>query len=235
MDVAMEHNPGEVERPVPIRVGRNDKQQLMLHLGSFFSQWLPEKLLVPSPDLTGEALDEWYADRARWRWTVHRYLKGGAVQLICPQCAGRVKTSGKTRNLNVIPSKNPVPYLAIDDKYCCEGLVTVPVEKLDSYQRIPEGTPAWIKGYKGRRNTSENKNSMVGDKGAFSVGWCRVFNRVAITLGALAKVIAHNVAEAIRFRRTQKQHPNPIPATEPSDTPPSEPHSTSNDSPRAPP
>ena len=235
MDVVMEYNPGEIERPVPIDVGRDDKQQLMRHLGSFFSPWLPEKLLVPSPDLTGEGFEEWCVDRSPWRWTVHRYLKGGAVQLICPQCAGRVKTSAKTYKPDVIPSKNPVPYLAIDDEYCCEGLVTVPVEKLDSYQRIPPGTPAWKKSYKGRRNNSENKNSMLGKKGNFAVEWCRVFNQVAFALGALAKVIAHNLAEASRFRRTQPQRPKPILETEPSDTPPSEPHSTSNDSPRAPP
>ena len=237
MDVVMDYNPGEVERPVPVYVGRNDKQQLMRHLGSFFSPWLPEKLLVPSPDLTGEAFEDWCVDRSPWRWTVHRYLKGGAVQLICPQCAGRVKTSAKTRTSNLIPTKSPVPYLAIDDKYeyCCEGLVTVPVEKLDSYQRIPSGTPAWTKSYKGRRNNSETKNSMIGDKGNFAVGWCRVFNQIAITLGALAKVIARNLAEAIRFSRNQPQHEKTIPETEPSDTPPNEVPSTPAESPRGPP
>ncbi len=155
------------------------------------------------------------------------------MQLICPQCAGRGKTSAKTRNPNVIPTKNPVPSLAIDDEYCCEGLVTVPVEKLDSYQRIPPGTPAWRKGYKGRRNTSETKNSMIGDKGNFAVGWYRVFNRVAMTLGVLAKVIAHNLAEAIRFRRAQ--HPTPINETGPSDTFTGVTHHTPDESPRAPP
>ncbi len=237
IDVVMDYNPGEIDRPVPVYVGRNDQQQLMRHLGSLFSPWLPEKLLVPPPDLTGEKLEDWYAKRSRWRWTVHRYLAGGAVQLICPQCAGRVKTSAKTRNPNITPTKGPVPYLDIDDEYehCCEGLVTVSVDKLDSYQRIPPKTPAWTKGYKGRRNTSETKNSMVGDKGAFAVGWCRVFNQIAVTLGALAKVIAHNLAEAIRFRRNKPKHEKTITETEPSDTPPSEAPSTPAESPRGPP
>ena len=141
MDVVMDYNPGEIERPVPVNVGRNDRQQLMRHLGSFFSTWLPEELLVPSPDLTGEAFEEWCVDRFPWRWTVHRYLKDGAVQLICPQCAGRVKTSAKTRNTNLIPSKNPVPYLAIDDEYCCEGLVTVPVENSTATNASPRAPP----------------------------------------------------------------------------------------------
>ena len=51
---------------------------------------------------------------------------------------------------------------------------------------------------------------MLGKKGNFAVEWCRVFNRVAFALGALAKVIAHNLAEASRFRRTQPQRPKPI-------------------------
>ncbi|MDE0352056.1 MAG: hypothetical protein OXM57_05155 [bacterium] len=233
IDVVMEYNSGEIDRPVPVTVGRNNKQQLMRHLGSFFSAWLPEELLVPPAKLTGKKLEEWYANRARWRWTVNRYLKGGAVQLICPQCAGRVKTSAKTRNPKKTPAKGPV--LAIDDEYCCEGLVTVPVDKLDSYQRIPPNTRAWRKSYKDRRNNSETKNSTVGDKGNFAIGWCRVFNKVAITLGALAKVIAHNLSIAARHRRDRTQHEEPITDTEPSDTPPSEAPSTPAETPRGPP
>ena len=166
-----------------------------------------------APGPTGEAFEDWCVDRSPWRWTVHRYLAGGAVQLICPQCAGRVKTSAKTYKPDVIPSKNPVPYLAIDDEYeyCCDGLVTVPVDKLDSWQRIPSARPRGEKSYKGRRNNSETKNSMVGDKGAFAVGWCRVFNRVAITLGALAKVIAHNLAEASGSAETNHNTKRPSP------------------------
>ena len=113
--------------------------------------------------------------------------------------------------------------------------MTVPVDKLDSYQRIPPKTPAWKKGYHGRRNNSETKNSMVGDKGNFALGWCRVFNKVAITLGALAKVIAHNLSVAARLRINRAQHETTITETEPSDTPPNEVPSTPAESPRGPP
>ena len=30
---------------------------------------------------------------------------------------------------------------------------------------------------------------MLGDKGNFALGWCRIFNQVAFTIGALVKVI----------------------------------------------
>ena len=76
IDVVMDYNSGEIDRPIPVEVGRNGKQQLMRHLGSFFSAWLPERLLVPPAKLTGKKLEKWYANRARWRWTVHKYLKG---------------------------------------------------------------------------------------------------------------------------------------------------------------
>jgi len=234
INVVMDYNPKELETAKTVDVGRNGKQQLFLHAGQFFPPWLTDDLLVESEGLTGDKLDKWYADRACWRWTVHRYLDDGSVQLICPQCAGRVKTSAKTRNPSP-PKKKPLPSLHIDDEYCCDGTVTVPVDQLDSFQRIPPKTPAWTDSYKGRRNTSENKNSMHGGKGNFALEWCRVFNMMAFTLGSLMKVIKHNLEEATRFLRNQPQHPKPITETEPSDPPHDETQPTSDESPRAPP
>ena len=66
------------------------------------------------------------------------------------------------------------------------GISVVFVEKLDAYQRLPYGTPAHKKSHR-RRNHSENKISMLSDRGNFALGWCRVFNRMAFTLGTLAK------------------------------------------------
>ncbi len=234
INVVMDYNPLELRAAKTVDVGRNGKQQLFLQAGSFFPPWLPDDLLVPPADLTGDKLDKWYANRACWRWTVHKYLDDGSVQLVCPQCAGRVKTSAKTRNPSP-PKKQAVPFLNIDDEYCCNGTVTVPVDKLDSFQRIPAKTTAWKKSYQGRRNTSENKNSMLGSKGNFALEWCRVFNMMAFTLGALVKVIAHNLEEASRFLRNQPKRPKPVTETERSDPPRDDTQPTSDESPRAPP
>ena len=141
INTVMDYNPGEIPKPKSIKAGRNGKQQLFLHLGSFFPPWLPESLQARPQGLTGTKLEEWYTDRALWRWTVHKYLKNGGVQLVCPQCAGRVKTSAKTRNPNATPNKNPVPSLAIDDEYCCEGKTSVPVKKLDGSKASPPKPP----------------------------------------------------------------------------------------------
>ena len=234
INVVMDYNSTELKTAKTVDAGRDGKQQLFLQGGSLFPPWLPDELLVPPKGLTGDKLDKWYADRACWRWTVHKYLDDGSAQFMCPQCAGRVKTSAKTFNPSP-PKKHPVPYRRIDDEYCCNGTVTVPVDILDSFQRIPPKTPAWKKSYHGRRNTSENKNSMLGDKGNFAVGWCRVFNMMAFTIGALMKVLRHNLAEAIRFLRNQPQHSKPVPEVEPSDPPRDETQSTPDESPRAPP
>ena len=235
INTVMDYNPGEIPKPKSIKAGRNDKQQLLLHLGSFFPPWLPESLQAPPQGLTDKKLEEWYTDRALWRWTVHKYLKNGGVQLVCPQCAGRVKTSAKTRNPSATPNKDPLPFLRIDDEYCCEGKISVPVNKLDGYQSIPSKTPAWKRSYKARRNNSENKNSMLGDKANFALGWCRVFNQFAFTIGALVKVIIHNLAETIRFRKTQPKHTTPVTGTETPDTPSDETPPPTGESPRAPP
>ena len=126
---------------------------------------------------------------------------------MCPQCAGRITTSAKTwKNRNRPTKANlDVPYVGnIDDEYCCRGTVTIPVDKLDTYQDIPYGTPAWQK-----RLRAETTNSMLKDKGGLKAGWCRAFGLAAHTIGALALAIAHNVKETIGIERTQTEKPAP--------------------------
>ena len=81
-----------------------------------------------------------------------------------------MRTSAKTRKLRR-PRKRPVPYIPIDDEYCCEGLVTIPVEDLDTYQQLPFGTPAW-KTRSSHRLQIENVNGMLKNKGGLEDGWC---------------------------------------------------------------
>ncbi|MCQ3805007.1 MAG: transposase [Acidimicrobiia bacterium] len=169
---------------------------------------MPEHRHIPPADTKPEDVTKWYANRALWRWTRNRKLVEGGGQFGCSQCAGRVTTNAKTRNSDTIPNE-AAPYVPIDDeKQCCHGMVSVPVDLLDSYQDIPFGTPAWKRSY-GRRNPSEKTISMLKDKGGLKAGWCRSFGLAAHTIGVLALAIAHNVKETIGIERTRTDKPVP--------------------------
>ena len=104
-----------------------------------------------------------------------------------------------------MPAKT-APFLPIENEQCCHGMVSIGVDKLDAYQDIPFGTPAWKRSY-GRRNPSEKTISMIKDKGGLTPGWCRSFGLAAHTIGALALAIAHNLKQTFRVERTQTQKP----------------------------
>ena len=132
-------------------------------------------------------------------------LDCGGGQFLCSQCAGRVTTKAKTRNNGVIPSKT-APFLPIEDKYCCGGMVSIGVDKLDAYQDIPFGTPAHDKSY-GRRNPIEKTISMIKDKGGLKPGWCRSFGLAAHTIGVLALAIAHNLKQPSELSEPKQKNP----------------------------
>ena len=90
-------------------------------------------------------------------------------------------------------------------------MVSITADKLDAYQDIAYGTPAWKQSY-GRRNPSEKTFSMIKDKGGLKPGWCRSFGLAAHTLGALALAIAHNLKQTLRVERTQTKKPRRRPA-----------------------
>ena len=188
VNVTMDYTTTEINNPKPIRVGRNEEQQLLNSTGTLFPPWLPEYRQIPPEDSTPEKLTKWYTDRALWRWTRNRKLAGGGGQFFCSQCAGRVTTTAKTHNPEATPS-NTAPHIPIEDKYCCGGMVSIGVEMLDAFQEITYGTPAHDKSY-GRRNPSEKTFSMIKDKGGLKLGWCRSFGLAAHTIGALALTIA---------------------------------------------
>ncbi len=82
--------------------------------------------------------------------------------------------------------------------------MTIPVDKLDTYQRIPWGTPVWLARYV-RRNQIENVNGMIKDRHGLQDGWCRVLNQTGNTLGLLFLAIAHNLRERKRYEHRQQQ------------------------------
>lgn len=204
-----------------------NRQTLRLNCGTFFPEWLEEKWHVPPPHLTGKDLEQWFVDRAKYRWVPIGKGKNGAIRFRCPQCSGMVMTSAKTwRHRHRRATPNPdIPYVGpIEDEYCCWGTVTIPVEELDTYQQIPFGTPAWKKSY-ARRVQIENLNGIAKDKGGLKNGWCRALGLAAHNLGLLALLAAHNLRQALKHQHRQHpeeengQQPPPTPTVAPPSTP----------------
>ena len=83
--------------------------------------------------------------------------------------------------------------------------ITIPVEKLDTYQHIPFGTPAWKKRYGGRMQI-ENLNSLVKNDRGLKDGWCRALRQAAHNFGLLALLIAHNLRQPNNFDNDDEPH-----------------------------
>ena len=204
INVTMDYTITEINNPYFIKVGTNG-QRLLNSTGTLLPPWMPESRQIPSDDAEPEDVTKWYANRGLWRWTRNRKLVDGGGQFGCPQCAGRVTTNAPTRNPDTIPAE-AAPHLSIEGEQCCHGMVSVPVDLLDSYQDIPFGTPAWKRSY-GRRNPSEKTISMLKDKGGLKAGWCRSFGLAAHTIGVLALAVAHNVKQTLKIERTRTDTP----------------------------
>ena len=179
---------------------------------------MPENLHAPPPGATKKKLAKFYTDREVFRYTVHKVLTNGAIQVRCPQCSGRVRTNAKTYNLRKRPNKT-APYIHIEDEYCCQGTVTIPPEDLDTYQEVPFGTLAWIIRYYNRLQI-ENVNGMLKSRRGLKDGWCRAFGLAAHTLGVLALAVAHNIREIRRYNHRKQQNANILNQPSGSDTPP---------------
>ncbi|MCQ3803470.1 MAG: hypothetical protein OXC98_04995 [bacterium] len=201
INVVMEY-PDEHQKTIEIvEIGpeREQQQILLLHCGTFLVEWTPEYFWTPPLNLTGEALSDWYAERDKYTWKpIGKPDKNGNIRFRCPQCDGRIKTNAKTRIRSKRSQRKASHATNIDQEYCCNGTITIPVEKLDTYQRIPFGTAAWKKSY-GRRLQIENLNSLVKNDGALEDGWCRAFGKAAHNFGLLAVLLAHNLRQPNNF------------------------------------
>lgn len=213
IDMVMKYGKGKVPKCEPIKAGRPE-QHLIGYAGMILAKYTPDKLLSVSKHATKEEIKEHATDLFKYRWTPIATLDDGSIRFKCPQCAGKVRTNAKTwahynpdgtPKRHVKRPKKAVPRVAlIDDEYCCRGTVTIPVDKLDTYQRIPWGTPAWFVRY-ARRNQIENVNGMLKDRHGLQDGWCRILNQTGNTLGLLVLAIAHNLRERKRYRHRLQQ------------------------------
>ena len=198
LDVIRDLKSNEAQMKI-IEVGTGKHRQHLLAVdGMFFPLWLPERFKQPPEGLTTEQLEDWYEQRARFRWSRTQRLDNGDMQFRCPQCAGRIATNLTTHRKQARPNKS-APYIEVDHHAdeCCKGLVTIPADKLDYWQPTPWGTRAWKDSYH-RRMQVENVNNMVKDDGGLASKMCRARGLGAHAIAALAAAIAHN----LRLART---------------------------------
>ena len=193
LDVIRDLKSNEAQMDV-ITVGTGKHRQRLLTVdGMFFPMWLPKRFRQVPENLTEEQLQDWYEQRARFRWSRTQFFDNGDMQFRCPQCAGRLVTNLTTHRKRARPNKS-APFVKVthhaDD--CCKGLVTIPVDELDYWQPTPWGTRAWKESYT-RRLQVENVNGMVKANGGLDPKMCRVRGLGAHTLAALAAAIAHNL------------------------------------------
>ena len=88
---------GEVARPKAITAGRQ-QQPLINHCGTLLPSWAPPALHSPPDGTEPQLCTDVYDERCRMRYSAHQHLPDGSIQMLCPQCAGRVKTNARTRN-----------------------------------------------------------------------------------------------------------------------------------------
>jgi hypothetical protein len=180
-----------------IEVGTGKHRQHLLTVdGMFFSPWLPKRFWEVPDGLSQKQLQEWYQQRAQFRWSRTQRFDNGDMQFRCPQCAGRITTNLKTHRKRLRPNKSaPFVNVTHHDDNCCKGLVTIGVDELDYWQPTPWGTAAWKESYN-RRLQIENVNSMVKANGGLDPKMCRVRGIGAHTLAALAVAISYNLDQA---------------------------------------
>ena len=220
-----------------------DNTPLYVNCGTFLVEWTPKHLLRPSDGLTGTDRQKWFDERAKYAWVVIGRFPDGRKKIMCPQCAGKVKSTARTYNTNRAnrrKRRSPLPVTAVADREsCCDGMITLGVDQLDNHQRNAYGTTKWATDYAGR-NPVEGVNGMIKNDGSFNRASCRVFGLGAHTLAALAAAVIHNLKQTGRGSRrknrnpTTPDHPGHTP---PDTTPPAEPgpHPTSPTTTRAPP
>ena len=138
---------GEVARPKAITAGRQ-QQPLINHCGTLLPSWAPPALHSPPDGTEPQLCTDVYDERCRMRYSAHQHLPDGSIQMLCPQCAGRVKTNARTRNPRRRRAGGSVPYLGgITTEHCCDGLVALNSTQLANYQNVPYGTTAWKRSY----------------------------------------------------------------------------------------
>ncbi len=175
-------------------VGKRNTQLLYVAMDGLYPLWTPKQFLKFPEGSTEDEARDWYEKRAKYRWVSNGTRPDGRKQFRCPQHAGNVPTTAKTRGRGRPPTKSVVTLHLDPEEYewCCEGSVMLGVEELDTFQQIPYGTTAHAKSY-GRRNQIENVFSIARAHGGFTPHSCRARGLGAHLIPALTIAFASNL------------------------------------------
>ena len=165
INVVMDYDKDHQKKIETVNIGPEDNEQiLLLHCGTFLVEWTPERFFIPPQNLEGKKRDDWYTERAKYRWTpIGKPDKNGAIRFRCPQCDGRVKTNAKTR-ISSKRSQRKAPYATpIDQEHCCKGTITIPSKNSTptstSPSALPPGKRATADACKSRTSTASSKTT----------------------------------------------------------------------------
>ena len=210
----------EAARVTTIQAGKkHGGEQLLMNCGTIFPSWLPKTQHAPPKKLKGKQRKAWLDNRYdRYGYVLVERLPNGAIRVMCPQCAGKIRTNHRTRNPKKTQRKNPPPYLHVNGpyEYCCGGVRTIQPDQLDRYQQIPVGTTAGHKSYN-RRIPTEGTNSQLKDRHTLERGWCKALSIAATAVGTILLAVIRNLRIASKERRAEQlpdHHDEPDDTTE---------------------
>lgn len=186
INVTMDYPKAMVESAKRIVVTQGTHTENMwTNVGTFLHLTVPnwERTLKTHPRSTDlEEREKGHKDfgaRAKaYRWSEKERLAGGAIRFRCPICAGRAANE----DLNPASAHYPRTAIPVDAPAgmtrCCDGTITIGVDQLDHYQRIPWGTAAWSKSY-ARRINVEGTNGRLRNELGLHKGVLRAFGTAA--------------------------------------------------------
>ena len=100
IDLAFAMDARTAARCIAIHAGKkHGGEQLLMNSSAIFPPWLPKDMHAPPKNLTSTELQEWLDNplpTVTAYVCVNRY-PNGAIRVMCPQCAGKISTSLKTR------------------------------------------------------------------------------------------------------------------------------------------
>jgi hypothetical protein len=201
INVTMDYNKVTKAKATPIVVappGRGPhagrREQLVVHCGTLLHPSVPlAHQAIKGESRKDDAVRQRFDERAAvYRWAEFARRDGGKIVVSCPFCDGRAKN----------PDLNPatirlgarVPYVDAPNgaSKCCGGKLTIPVEQLDDYQRVPYGTSAWGESY-GRRNLVESLNNVLKIHEGLERDYLFAFGLAAHQMALITLSVAHNL------------------------------------------
>jgi hypothetical protein len=140
-----------------------------------------------------------------FRWSIRQARGNGKRVFECPFCGNRARNP--ELNPNTVKLSHKVDFVHPPKRKtgppmtkCCNGRVTVPIEKLDDYQDLPYGTHAWAMSYS-RRNRVECLNKVLKADEGLSRSLVYAFGADAHALAGVMLSVAHNLSIAADYPR----------------------------------